>query len=546
MPVWDQLKRSGNPKSRSTNAASVAARTAIRSVSVTRRKAAALCALPALLVTAYLQAEGSTRGERAYSAVFFAEGRRADSLGLTQQAFESYSRALEADPSSRQAALAKAGTLLDLQRHSEALEVLQNLSPFTEDNPERLTLLCLALIGLKQGEAATIAQRDALTALAGWTTEDPSRLARVAEGLLQSASALSRKSQKEVATSVLPVFVRAADANTGLGGLTLRAAEIALTADDLPTAIRYFRDFVDFRPDEVSFLEQLSAVLILNGQNKEADQYLRQVEAQKPSRSNLYPVLANLYTELNLPARAEIYRILALHGMSSIPLSDYLRLALLQMKQDQTRRASQTLTQAAFHYPDSAQLLLVRGLIEKSEGRMGEASATFARVERLAAGKPTILDAGFYFEYGAACEQSGQSLRSEMALQRALQIDPSHHPTLNYLGYMWAERGQNLSVALTMIEKALSFSPGNPAYLDSQAWALFRLGNPAAAEPLLQEALRQVPDDPTLLEHFGDVLARLGQHEKALEAYRKAVLAGGPPVPLEDKIRISCRDAAGK
>jgi predicted Zn-dependent protease len=368
----------------------------------------------------------------------------------------------------------------------------------------------------------------------------------VAEGLLQSAGALSRKSQKEVATSVLPVFVRAADANTGLGGLTLRAAEIALTADDLPTAIRYFRDFVDFRPEEVSFLEQLAAVLILNGQNKEADQHLRQVEVEKPSRSNLYPVLANLYTELNLPARAEIYRVLALHGTKSAPLSDYLRLALLQLKQNQTRRASQTLTQAAFHYPDSAQLLLVRGLIEKSEGRMGEATASFARVERLATGKPTILDAGFYFEYGSACEQSGQTLRSERALQRALQIDPSHHPSLNYLGYMWAERGQNLANALKMIEKALSLSPGNPAYLDSQAWALFRLGNPVAAEPLLQEALRQVPDDPTLLEHFGDVAACLGHHEKALDAYRKAVLAGGPLVPLEDKIRISRRDAAGK
>jgi tetratricopeptide (TPR) repeat protein len=506
----------------------------------------ALCALSGLLVTAHLQADGSTRGERAYSAVFFAEGRRADSLGLTQQAFDAYSRALQSDPSSRQAALAKAGTLLDLQRHSEALEVLQNLSPSTEDNPERLTLLCLTLIGLKQGEAATIAQRDALTALAGWTTEDPSRLARVAEGLLQSSGILSRKSQKEVATSILPVFVRAADANTGLGGLTLRAAEIALTADDLPTAIRYFRDFVDFRPEEVSFLEQLASVLILNGQNKEADQYLRQVEAEKPSRSNLYPVLANLYTELNLPTRAEIYRVLALHGTISAPLSDYLRLALLQLKQNQTRRASQTLAQAAFRYPDSAQLLLVRGLIEKVEGRMGEASATFARVERLANGKPAILDAGFYFEYGSACEQSGQSLRSEMILQRALQIDPSHHPSLNYLGYMWAERGKNLPDALRMIEKALSLNPGNPAYLDSQAWALFRLGNAVAAEPLLQEALRQVPDDPTLLEHFGDVAVSLGRYEKALDAYRKAVLAGGPPVALEDKIRISSRAVVGK
>ena len=155
-----------------------------------------------------------------------------------------------------------------------------------------------------------------------------------------------------------------------------------------------------------------------------------------------------------------------------------------------------------------------------------------------AQGKPEILDAGFYFEYGAACEQSGQPRRSEAALRRALQLNPAHHQSLNYLGYMWAERGRNLPEALQMIEKALSLSPGNPAYLDSQAWALFRLGNPSAARPLLEEALRQVPDDPTLLEHFGDIASRLGQTNQAKEAYEKAILRGGPTVPLQDKIKI--------
>jgi predicted Zn-dependent protease len=306
----------------------------------------------------------------------------------------------------------------------------------------------------------------------------------------------------------------------------------------LPTAIRYFREFVEERPDEVSFLEQLAAVFILNQQPTEADTLLRRAEIEKPNRSSLYPVMANLYEELNLPARGEIYRVLALHTSEKPTLSDFLRLALLQLKQNQIRRTNHTLTQAAHSHPDSLQLLLVRGLAEKAENKMAEAASSFAQVERLAQGKPEILDAGFYFEYGAACEQSGQPRRSEAALRRALQLNPAHHQSLNYLGYMWAERGRNLPEALQMIEKALSLSPGNPAYLDSQAWALFRLGNPSAARPLLEEALRQVPDDPTLLEHFGDIASRLGQTNQAKEAYQKAILRGGPAVPLQDKIKI--------
>ena len=537
MELWDQSKRSGNLKSRSINAVSVAARTAIRSASGIRRKFGAVLALLALLPLT-LSAFDPARTSRVDSALSFAEGRRADSLGLSGIALDAYSRALESDPTSRQAALAKAASLLDLNRPQEALTILHSLNPDPLDEAERSTLLCLCLIASQQGEAAVIAQRDALTALAGWQVEDPTRLARVAEGLLRSGASLSRKSQREIAASVLPAFIRAADLNTGLGGLTLRAAEIALVADDLPTAIRYFREFVEERPDEVSFLEQLAAVLILNEQPTEADTLLRRAEIEKPNRSNLYPVMANLYEELNLPARGEIYRVLALHTSEKPALSDFLRLALLQLKQNQIRRTNHTLTQAAYSHPDSLQLLLVRGLAEKAENKMAEAASSFAQVERLAQGKPEILDAGFYFEYGAACEQSGQPRRSEAALRRALQLNPAHHQSLNYLGYMWAERGRNLPEALQMIEKALSLSPGNPAYLDSQAWALFRLGNPSAARPLLEEALRQVPDDPTLLEHFGDIASRLGQTNQAKEAYEKAILRGGPVVPLQDKIKI--------
>jgi tetratricopeptide (TPR) repeat protein len=537
MSLWVQLRRSGNRKSRSISAASAVARTAIRSVSATRLKAGALGA-SLLLATAFLSFGAPQRAERVDSALFFTEGRRADSLGLSQQAFEAYSKALDADPTSRAATLAKAGTLLDLNRSAESLELLQSLPASSVDEPERATLLCLALIGQKRGEAATIAQRDALTALAGWSNQDPTRLARVAEGLLRSGTALSRKSQREIAAAVLPAFIRAIEMNTSLSGLILRAADIAITADDLPTAVRYLREFTDDRPQELPILEQIAATLILAGQPTEADSYLQLVAMEKPERANLYPVLGNLYDELGIPARAEMYRVLALHVAKDPPLSDFLRLALLQLKLNQPRRAGLTLVSASRIYSDSVQLLLIRGLTEKAQDLMAEAASTFAQVERLSQKRPEMLDASFYFEYGSACEQSGQSTRSEVALRRALQLNPSHHQSLNYLGYMWAERGRNLDEALIMIEKAVQLSPGNPAYLDSQGWALYRLGNPAAAKPLVEEALRMVPDDPTLLEHYGDINFRLGQKSEAKSAYEKALLAGGPAITLRDKIRL--------
>jgi len=97
MELWDQSKRSGNLKSRSTNAVSVAARTAIRSASGIRRKFGAVLALLALLPLT-LSAFDTARTSRVDSALSFAEGRRADSLGLSGIALDAYSRALESDP----------------------------------------------------------------------------------------------------------------------------------------------------------------------------------------------------------------------------------------------------------------------------------------------------------------------------------------------------------------------------------------------------------------------------------------------------------------
>jgi tetratricopeptide (TPR) repeat protein len=185
-------------------------------------------------------------------------------------------------------------------------------------------------------------------------------------------------------------------------------------------------------------------------------------------------------------------------------------------------------------------------MAQKAQNRMAEAAATFAKVERLAERKPELLDAGFYFEFGSALEQAGQPLRSEAALRRAIFLNPDHHQALNYLGYMWAERGRNLREAKTLIERALDLNPGNPAYLDSQAWALFRMGDAASAEPLMSEAIRQVPDDPLLLEHYGDILVALGRRPEAMENYRKAIFTGGSTVVLRDKIRANAQKLGKK
>ena len=92
MPSWDLSKRSGNQKSPSISAVSVAGRTAIKSACGIRHKLGALLALLALVAFPLVAAE-SARSDRVESALSFAEGRRADAIGLSYVALQAYTRA---------------------------------------------------------------------------------------------------------------------------------------------------------------------------------------------------------------------------------------------------------------------------------------------------------------------------------------------------------------------------------------------------------------------------------------------------------------------
>jgi len=95
---------------------------------------------------------------------------------------------------------------------------------------------------------------------------------------------------------------------------------------------------------------------------------------------------------------------------------------------------------------------------------------------------------------------------------------------MNYLGYMWADRGDKLDEAKKLIERAVELEPKNAAYLDSMGWVLFKLKQPREALEWLQRAVQQSQEpDPTLYDHLGDIYARLREFDKARDAWRRSI-----------------------
>ncbi len=127
------------------------------------------------------------------------------------------------------------------------------------------------------------------------------------------------------------------------------------------------------------------------------------------------------------------------------------------------------------------------------------------------------------FLLGAAQERSGQRAKAVVTFQRLLELSPDHTPTLNYLGYMWAEEGENLEQAIALIRRAVAQEPDNGAYVDSLGWAYYQLGRYEEAREHLEWAARLVPNDATIFEHLGDLYKALNNLEQARDSYRTAL-----------------------
>jgi tetratricopeptide (TPR) repeat protein len=144
--------------------------------------------------------------------------------------------------------------------------------------------------------------------------------------------------------------------------------------------------------------------------------------------------------------------------------------------------------------------------------------------------------ANVYFERGELEERQKHYDQAETWFRKVLDIEPNSAVTLNYLGYMLADRGVKLNEALAMIKKAVQLDPQQYAYLDSLGWAYFKLGQYTLAEENLTKALARNSGDPTVHDHLGEVYEKTNrlrlaatQWEQSLNNYAHSLSADADP-----------------
>ena len=127
-----------------------------------------------------------------------------------------------------------------------------------------------------------------------------------------------------------------------------------------------------------------------------------------------------------------------------------------------------------------------------------------------------------YFR-GICYEREKQWSKAEADFKRVLEIEPDNADALNYLGYTWVDRGENLTEAFGMIRKAVELEPNSGAITDSLGWAHYKLGQYKEAKKQLEDAVALSPSSATIIDHLGDVYWKLGRFREAGYQWERAL-----------------------
>lgn len=146
------------------------------------------------------------------------------------------------------------------------------------------------------------------------------------------------------------------------------------------------------------------------------------------------------------------------------------------------------------------------------------------------------------FLRGAAWSEAGYWQDAETEMQAALELAPDRPEVLNYLGYLWVDRGHRVEEGLAMIERAVAAEPENAAYIDSLGWAHFRLHRYDEAVEHLEAAVLLAPSDPEVNDHLGDAYWQVGREREARFQWERAL---NLDLPADERAEVERKLAEG-
>ncbi|MEQ9288428.1 MAG: tetratricopeptide repeat protein [Cyclobacteriaceae bacterium] len=186
----------------------------------------------------------------------------------------------------------------------------------------------------------------------------------------------------------------------------------------------------------------------------------------------------------------------------------------------ETQSAIKHAEKALEYFPNQAALYYFGGTAQMLE-KDYEGAIQMFKTGKAFTGSNKELSSVMNGQLGDAYNSIGDHKNSDLAYEEALKLNPENDHVLNNYSYFLSLRKENLEEAEKMSTRLISLKGDNPTYLDTHGWVLYIRKKFKEARVFLEKAAKS-EDNPTIIEHYGDVLFQLGAVNEAINQWKKA------------------------
>jgi tetratricopeptide (TPR) repeat protein len=349
-------------------------------------------------------------------------------------------------------------------------------------------------------------------------------------------------------------FFEKAVANAGDDSAALKeVADYYAASQQIQEAIPLYLRVLELQPEDLNAREKLATGFVLTNQRDKAIAMLEEIIRKQPAKYQPYELLAQLFDEAGRAleranqseqAKTQFAKAAANYEQSLLinptRANTYLRLAeLLIVPLKDSERASRFLTEARQRFPGVPEFTYFLAIAQREAKHPQQAVISFEEaVNEAQLANDEVLNARFYFDYGAAADQAALYDKAADLFRKSISLDPANSAeACNYVAFMWADHNMHLDEAEEMVNRALQFDPDNGAYLDTLGWIHYRKGKfDNALTELLRAAQNLTKPDPIVFEHIGDAYAKSNRVPQALDYWQKAMALTPDNKSLAEKI----------
>jgi len=193
-------------------------------------------------------------------------------------------------------------------------------------------------------------------------------------------------------------------------------------------------------------------------------------------------------------------------------------IAFILQEQGKTAEAIEQLNAVIQSDPENVELKYYLATVYEEARDFGEAERLLLQAIEKNPGNPR-----FHFRLGVVYDKQKKKDASIAAMRKVIELDPKDANALNYLGYTYADLGQNLDEAERLVLEALKYKPNDGYITDSLGWVYYKKGEYEKALQVLKKAGELSKEDPVVLEHIGDTYLKLNDKANALKYYQKSM-----------------------